>query len=187
MWGPKSAPAEKTAHFCSHQIRVLHGFRAPRPAQFAARPARPPAAYGAHPAPPEPENGAPRARDAEFSSKSHHLVVAPSSGALRKGSRGMGKPPTPEDHYLCAMGDSRCGLGEENCSSGRHAARWGGTGRTTRIGLSHRPSLQRAPSNPPALGLGFDAWGHFCELAGAVGERGATPCTDGRPSENTPA
>ena len=55
-----------------------------------------------------------------------------------------------------------------------HAARWGGTG--------------RAPSNPPALGLGFDAWGHSREtreLAGAVGE-GATPCTDGRPSENTP-
>ena len=39
-----------------------------------------------------------------------------------------------------------------------------------------------------ALGLGFDAWGHSREtreLAGAVGE-GATPCTDGRPSENTP-
>ena len=56
-----------------------------------------------------------------------------------------------------------------------HAARWGGTG--------------RAPSNPPALGLGFDAWGHSREtreLAGAVGE-GATPCTDGRPPENTPA
>ena len=56
-----------------------------------------------------------------------------------------------------------------------HAARWGGAG--------------RAPSNPPALGLGFDAWGHSREtreLAGAVGE-GATPCTDGRPSENTPA
>ena len=56
-----------------------------------------------------------------------------------------------------------------------HAARWGGTG--------------RAPSNPPALGLGFDAWGHSREtreLAGAVGE-GATPCTDGRPSETTPA
>ena len=55
-----------------------------------------------------------------------------------------------------------------------HAARWGGTG--------------RAPSNPPALGLGFDAWDHSREtreLAGAVGE-GATPCTDGRPSENTP-
>ena len=33
-----------------------------------------------------------------------------------------------------------------------------------------------------------DAWGHSREtreLAGAVGE-GATPCTDGRPSENTP-
>ncbi len=56
-----------------------------------------------------------------------------------------------------------------------YAARWGGTG--------------RAPSNPPALGLGFDAWGHSREtreLAGAVGE-GATPCTDGRPPENTPA
>ena len=52
-----------------------------------------------------------------------------------------------------------------------------------------RPSLQRAPSNPPALGRGFDAWGHSREtreLAGAVGE-GATPCTDGRPPENTPA
>ena len=45
------------------------------------------------------------------------------------------------------------------------------------------------PSNPPTLGLGFDAWGHSREtreLAGAVGE-GATPCTDGRPSETTPA
>ena len=45
------------------------------------------------------------------------------------------------------------------------------------------------PPNPPALGLGFDAWGHSREtreLAGAVGE-GATPCTDGRPPENTPA
>ena len=61
-------------------------------------------------------------------------------------------------------------------------------GRTTGIGFLHSPSLQRAPSNPPALGLGFDAWGHSREtreLAGAVGE-GATPCTDGRPSENTP-
>ena len=51
-----------------------------------------------------------------------------------------------------------------------------------------QPSLERAPSNPPALGLGFDAWGHSREtreLAGTVGE-GATPCTDGRPSENTP-
>ena len=31
------------------------------------------------------------------------------------------------------------------------------------------------PSNPPALGLGFDAWGHSREtreLAGAVGEKG---------------
>ena len=56
------------------------------------------------------------------------------------------------------------------------------------IGFLHSPSLQRAPSNPPALGLGFDAWGHSREtreLAGAVGE-GATPCTDGRPPENTP-
>ena len=54
-----------------------------------------------------------------------------------------------------------------------HAARWGGTG--------------RAPSNPPALGLGGRR-GHTRrprELAGAVGEV-ATPCTDGRPSENTP-
>ena len=45
------------------------------------------------------------------------------------------------------------------------------------------------PPNPPALGLGFDAWGHSREtreLAGAVGE-GATSCTDGRPPENTPA
>ena len=36
------------------------------------------------------------------------------------------------------------------------------------------------PSNLPALGLGFDAWGHSREtreLAGAVGEV-ATPCTD---------
>ena len=43
------------------------------------------------------------------------------------------------------------------------------------------------PSNPPALGLGRRR-GHTRrprELAGAVGE-GATPCTDGRPSENTP-
>ena len=43
------------------------------------------------------------------------------------------------------------------------------------------------PSNPPALGLGGRR-GHTRrprELAGAVGE-GATPCTDGRPSENTP-
>ena len=41
------------------------------------------------------------------------------------------------------------------------------------------------PSNPPALGLGGRR-GHTRrprELAGAVGE-GATPCTDGRPSEN---
>ena len=56
-----------------------------------------------------------------------------------------------------------------------HAARWGGTG--------------RAPSNKPALGLGGRR-GHTTrrprELAGAVGE-GATPCTDGRPPENTPA
>ena len=54
-----------------------------------------------------------------------------------------------------------------------HAARWGGTG--------------RAPSNPPALGLGGRR-GHTRrprELAGAVGEV-ATPCTDGRPPENTP-
>ena len=35
-----------------------------------------------------------------------------------------------------------------------YAARWGGVGRTTEIGFLHRPSLQRAPSNPPALGLG---------------------------------
>ena len=35
-----------------------------------------------------------------------------------------------------------------------HAARWGGVGRTTGIGFLHSPSLQRAPSNPPALGLG---------------------------------
>ena len=44
------------------------------------------------------------------------------------------------------------------------------------------------PSNPPALGLGGRR-GHTRrprELAGAVGE-GATPCTDGRPSETTPA
>ena len=41
-----------------------------------------------------------------------------------------------------------------------YAARWGGVGRTTGIGFSRSPSLQRAPSNPPALGLGFDAWGH---------------------------
>ena len=54
-----------------------------------------------------------------------------------------------------------------------HAARWGGTG--------------RAPSNPPALGLGGRR-GHTRrprELAGAVGEV-AIPCTDGRPPENTP-
>ena len=70
-----------------------------------------------------------------------------------------------------------------------YAALWGGVGRTTGIDFLHSPSLQRAPSNPPALGLGFDAWGHSREtreLAGAVGE-GATPCTDGRPSETTPA
>ena len=69
-----------------------------------------------------------------------------------------------------------------------HAARWGGVRRTTGIGFLHSPSLQRALSKPPALGPGFDAWGHSREtreLAGAVGE-GATPCTDGRPSENTP-
>jgi len=69
-----------------------------------------------------------------------------------------------------------------------HAARWGGAGRTTGIGFLHSPSLQRAPSNPPALGLGGRR-GHTRrprELAGAVGE-GATPCTDGRPPENTPA
>ena len=56
---------------------------------------------------------------------------------------------------------------------------------TTGIGFLHSPSLQRALSNPPALGPGFDAWGYSREtreLAGAVGE-GATPCTDGRPSE----
>jgi len=58
--------------------------RAPPPAQTAARPARPPAAYGAHPAPPEPENGAPRARNAEFSSKSHHILVAPSYPSLSR-------------------------------------------------------------------------------------------------------
>ena len=68
-------------------------FRAPPPAQTAARPARPPAAYGAHPAPPEPENGAPRARKAGFPSKSHHTVVAPSYGVVireTKTDRGMG-------------------------------------------------------------------------------------------------
>ena len=49
-------------------------------------------------------------------------------------------------------------------------------------------SFKTIHSLPPALGPGFDAWGHSREtreLAGAVGE-GATPCTDGRPSENTP-
>ena len=47
--------------------------------------------------------------------------------------------------------------------------------------------LSEAPSNPPALGLGGRR-GHTRrprELAGAVGEV-ATPCTDGRPPENTP-
>ena len=56
-----------------------------------------------------------------------------------------------------------------------YAARWGGTGRTTGIGFLHRLSLQRAPSNPPALGLGFDAWGHSREtreVAGAASEKG---------------
>ena len=71
-----------------------------------------------------------------------------------------------------------------------HAARWGGAGRTAGIGFLRSPfPCSEPPSNPPALGLGFDAWGHSREtreLAGAVGE-GATPCTDGRPSENTPA
>ena len=68
-----------------------------------------------------------------------------------------------------------------------YAARWGGVGRTKGIGFSRSPSLQRAPSNPPALGLGGrrGSTRRPRELAGAVGE-GATPCTDGRPSENTP-
>ena len=53
-------------------------------------------------------------------------------------------------------------------------------------------SSQRATSSPPALGLGGRR-GHsrrHLELAGAVGAlvgEGATSCTDGRPSENTPA
>ena len=73
-----------------------------------------------------------------------------------------------------------------------HAARWGGAGRTTGIGFLHSPSLQRAPSNPPALGpRSRGTQGSHThtrrprELAGAVGEV-ATPCTDGRPPENTP-
>ena len=66
-----------------------------------------------------------------------------------------------------------------------YAARWEGVGRTTGIGFLHSPSLQRAPSNPPALGFGGLTPARPRELAGAVGE-GATPCTDGPPSENTP-
>ena len=62
----------------TYAFSMLMVLRAPPPAQTAARPARPPGAYGAHPAPPEPENGAPRARTTEFSSKSHHILVAPS-------------------------------------------------------------------------------------------------------------
>ena len=71
-----------------------------------------------------------------------------------------------------------------------HAARWGGAGRTTGIGFLHSPSLQRAPLQPTRATVGLGGRrGHTRrprELAGAVGE-GATPCTDGRPSENTPA
>jgi len=61
--------------------------------------------------------------------------------------------------------------------------------RTTGIGFLHSPSLQPHSNLVPALGLGGRAGvspARPQELAGAVGE-GATPCTDGRPSENMPA
>ena len=70
---------------------------------------------------------------------------------------------------------------ESLCGGARAAA--GEARRRRRRGEARDP-----PSNPPALGLGGRR-GHTRrprELAGAVGE-GATPCTDGRPSENTPA
>ena len=108
VWRRRSAPApaqkcagdgakvrrgrrRKRRTFARTKYAFCMVFRAPPPAQTAARPARPPAAYGAHPAPPEPENGAPRARKAEFSSKSHHIqqhVVTTCSGCpfLRKPS-----------------------------------------------------------------------------------------------------
>ena len=50
-------------------------------------------------------------------------------------------------------------------------------------------AVGRSGNLNPGLLHGFDAWDHSREtreLAGAVGE-GATPCTDGRPSEITPA
>ena len=105
----QSAPAAQSAPFAGADLRrcrrrkrrtfartkyaLCMVSRAPPPAQTAARPARPPAAYGAHPAPPEPENGAPRARNPEFSSKSHHILVAPSYPPKKQSARVHRIPP----------------------------------------------------------------------------------------------
>ena len=70
------------------------------------------------------------------------------------------------------------------CGPMRDGEEWGGLrGSASYTALP----CSEPPSNPPALGLGGRR-GHTRrprELAGAVGEV-ATPCTDGRPSENTP-
>ena len=95
-------------------------------------------------------------RETEWSTK-HPLVSLETSGnakcwgpsgfplGCRKPSdrptRGMPRAPDPG-----AETNLRC--------EAAYAARWGGVGRTTGIGFLHSPSLQRAPSNPPALGLG---------------------------------
>ena len=105
-----------------------------------------------------------------------------SNDALRKTT-----PPhrTAHTHRTCACGLSNPRAGAHSLATACATA----DAPTLPSRATHSPSLQRAPSNPPALGPGFDAWGHSREtreLAGAVGE-GATPCTDGRPSETTPA